>query len=195
MQINPDLMNELAAVDGHMEQGTREMNVISHPGTTSTNQAQAQPAAANAIPETVLIAQMLQMIGHGLAASFGDHWAISQPEADALAVAYDPVLQKYLPNMSMSVEFTAVLTTGMIFVPKYIEHRKTKNDGKQSESKQGKQTHSHNGNFGNGKDNPIEKPNDVKKDESHILGPESGSQSDNQSEKPTAILQPASLPS
>lgn len=193
MQINPDLMNELAAVDGHMEQGTREMN--SGPGQTSTAQVQAQPAAANAIPETVLIAQMLQMIGHGLAASFGDHWAISQPEADALAVAYDPVLQKYLPNMSMSVEFTAVLTTGMIFVPKYIEHRKTKNDGNKSKSEQSKQTHSNNGNVGDGKNNPLKKPNDAQKNEGDILGSEPRPQSDDQSKEPPAILQPASLPS
>ena len=193
MQINPDLMNELAAVDGHMEQGTREMN--SGAGQTPTAQPQAQPAAANAIPETVLIAQMLQMIGHGLAASFGDHWAISQPEADALAVAYDPVLQKYLPNMSMSVEFTAVLTTGMIFVPKYIEHRKTKKDGNKSEPKQGKQTHSHHGNVGDGENNPAQKPNDVKENQSDILGSEPRSQSDDQSKEPPAILQPASLPS
>ena len=193
MQINPDLMNELAAVDGHMEQGTREMN--SGPGQTSTAQVQAQPAAANAIPETVLIAQMLQMIGHGLAASFGDHWAISQPEADALAVAYDPVLQKYLPNMSMSVEFTAVLTTGMIFVPKYIEHRKNKKDGNKSEPKQSKSTHAHNGNERDGQNNPPKKSNDAQKNEGDILGSEPRPQSDDQSKEPPAILQPASLPS
>jgi len=193
MQINPDLMNELAAVDGHMEQGTREMN--SGHGQTSTAEPSGQPAAANAIPETVLIAQMLQMIGHGLAASFGDHWAISQPEADALAVAYDPVLQKYLPNMSMSVEFTAVLTTGMIFVPKYIEHRKTKKDGNKSEPKQSKSTHANNGNIGDGQNNPIKKSNDVEKNQSDILGPESGPQGDNQSKEPPTILQPTSLPS
>jgi hypothetical protein len=81
--------------------------------------------------------EMLLSVSFGMAAAgFGDHWSLQQAEAQSLATALDPVLEKYLPGMSMGWEITLLMALGMVVVPRVVvtkqQQEKRVEDGKES---------------------------------------------------------------
>ena len=73
------------------------------------------------IDTKAFLTDTLQLGFSVIAAKAGDHWALSGQEAEALAGAYDAVLDKYFPNIgkSLGVEVTAITITAMVFLPRY----------------------------------------------------------------------------
>lgn len=51
-------------------------------------------------------------------------WGVTDQEKEMLAGAYAPVIDKYFPDVGMSVEFSAIAVTAIIFAPRLSMPRK-----------------------------------------------------------------------
>ena len=87
------------------------------------------PAGATAAPgldamSTRDLCVMLIGLAFGaMAARRGEHWNLSQDEADKLGGATGAVLDKYLPNMSTGPEAALVLAAVVIVTPRMMQDR------------------------------------------------------------------------
>lgn len=58
-----------------------------------------------------------------IASRRGDHWEISQGEADQLGEAYGALMDKYFPEAQAGPELTAVVVTAMVVMPRAMQDK------------------------------------------------------------------------
>jgi len=65
--------------------------------------------------------KQLAMLGFAVVgARYGDHWALSNDEAQGLAVASDKAMRHYLGNVEMGPGVALAVTAGMIVLPRVV---------------------------------------------------------------------------
>ena len=65
--------------------------------------------------------KQLAMLGFAVVgARYGDHWALSNDEAQGLAVASDKAMRHYLGNVEMGPGAALAVTAGMIVLPRVV---------------------------------------------------------------------------
>ena len=102
------------------------------PGETQPEPEQSQTAN--------VLAPMLQITFGLIAARRGKHWALSDGEADEAGKAYGAVIDKYLPDVAMGPEVTAVMITLAIVGPRLGEDKRQEAKKAAAESKQDKES-------------------------------------------------------
>lgn len=101
--------DDLAALDA--EARAVEGKVI----TNAEQQASAEPPPAAEITTGQLLTAILVPVFKVLAPA----WAVSRDECALLGEAWGAVVDKYLPDLDLGVELSAVLATALVFGPRW----------------------------------------------------------------------------
>jgi len=80
------------------------------------------------VPTAEIVAQLLGVTFGLIATKAGEHWALSEDEANVAGEAYGAVIDKYFPDAGqyMGVEVTALLITGGLIMPRLIMSKQKK---------------------------------------------------------------------
>lgn len=110
-EIETAVAADLAALES-------EAGIAPAAGMADSEGAEALPAPGATEAEIAEASQVLQVLaqtGFGLLAP---NWKVQAAECKALGDAWAPVLLKYFPNLNVSVEAMAIVTTALVIAPR-----------------------------------------------------------------------------